>query len=112
MGRKSETARRPARAGEKGFMGAVIQAARAFGYLVYHTHDSRKSEEGFPDLVLCHRKTGRLVFAELKAEGEEPTLAQEDWLAALRRDPASVALVRCWRPSDWHEIERVLKGEE
>lgn len=104
--------RRVARAGEKGFMGTVVEVARAFGYLCYHTHDSRNSAAGFPDLVLCHRKTGRLIFAELKAGDNDPTPAQQDWLAALRRDPASAAVVRVWREEDWPEIERVLKGEE
>ena len=32
----------------------VIQLARALGWDYYHTHDSRRSPGGFPDLVLVH----------------------------------------------------------
>ena len=37
---------------ESDFQRAVIEMARLHGWLVYHTHDSRRSAPGFPDLVL------------------------------------------------------------
>jgi hypothetical protein len=37
---------------EKQFMAQVIQLARLRKWLVYHTHDARRSVAGFPDLVL------------------------------------------------------------
>ena len=52
---------------EKDWQQAVIDYARLRGYLVYHTHDSRRSEPGFPDLI-CLR-AGRLVVMELKSAG-------------------------------------------
>lgn len=86
--------------------------ARQLGYLCYHTHDSRRSEAGFPDLVLVGR---RLIFSELKREGKDPTPAQQDWLNRLdgfERHTGGLVVARCWRPSDWFsgEIEGVLRG--
>jgi hypothetical protein len=49
---------------EKQLQGAVVELAKRLGYLVYHTFDSRRSNPGWPDLVLC--KPPRLIFAELK----------------------------------------------
>lgn len=45
-------------------MQSVVDAARLNGWLVYHTHDSRRSAEGFPDLVML--RLSRMVVAELK----------------------------------------------
>jgi hypothetical protein len=33
---------------EKGFLQAVIDLATLLGWRVYHTHDSRHSQEGWP----------------------------------------------------------------
>ena len=54
---------------EKQFMTAVVEMARMLGWLVYHTHDSRRSEAGFPDIVAVRRE--RVVFIELKTEKGE-----------------------------------------
>ena len=51
---------------EKAFQFAVIQLARLNGWMVYHTHDSRRSEPGWPDLALC--RPPRLVLAKLKSD--------------------------------------------
>jgi hypothetical protein len=88
---------------EKQFMAAVIETAQMLGWLVYHTHDSRHSAAGFPDLVLVR---DRVVFAELKAEKEKISDEQEAWLAALGFAGAEVF---CWRPSDWEVIEEALR---
>lgn len=37
---------------EKDFQQRVINLAESLGYLVYHTHDSRRSQPGFPDQKL------------------------------------------------------------
>lgn len=63
-----------------------------------------RNESGFPDLVLVRRP--RVIFAELKAERGRLLDAQRDWLAALRDCSVESYL---WRPSDWPEIERVLR---
>jgi hypothetical protein len=58
---------------------------------------------GFPDLTLT--RNGRLVFAELKADGGRLRPDQELWLEALRKTCAEVYL---WTPNDWDTIEEVL----
>lgn len=92
---------------EKAFMARVIERAKLHGWRVYHTHDSRRSEKGFPDLVLV--KNGRCVFAELKrSRAESPTAEQVAWLADL----AACGLpAHLWTPEAWDEIEATLKGE-
>ena len=86
--------------------------ASRLGYLCYHTHDSRRSTAGFPDLVMV--SPHRLVFAELKKEKGKATAAQEDWLNRLdviERKSGGLVVARLWRPSDWlsGEIERILR---
>jgi hypothetical protein len=88
---------------ESQFQAAVVEYAERLGWLAYHTHDSRRSNPGFPDLVLARR--GRLIFAELKTEKGRLSTAQVDWLRAI--EDASIE-VYVWRPSLWHEIEGVL----
>ena len=85
---------------------AIIQLAELFGWLVYHTHDSRHSQPGFPDLVLV--RGGRIIFVELKSAKGTVSKDQEEW---LKRLSATKAEVWVWRPADWLSgaIERVLK---
>ena len=94
------------------FMPAVIELAKTCGWRVYHTHDSRRSEEGFPDLVMVRVREGiaRLVFAELKSEKGATTPEQQAWLYELRSVPG-LRQVYLWRPEHWHDgtIEGVLR---
>lgn len=87
----------------------ILLLARHLGFLAYHTHDSRRSEKGFPDLVLV--KEGRLIFAELKRQKGTYGPGQEDWLKAL---DSTCAEVYTWRPLDWFEgrISLILQGAE
>lgn len=90
---------------EKHFQAEVIKLAKRCGWRHYHTHDSRRSAAGFPDLVLVRGQ--RLIFAELKVKPNRPTPAQEEWLADLRRIHGDVVTV-LWYPEQWMEIERTL----
>jgi hypothetical protein len=101
MGVKGET--------EKGFMAVVVQFAKLNGWLVYHTYDSRKSEAGFPDLVMV--RSGVLIFAELKLEGKDTTVDQRHWLKELKSCVVSTEELKVfvWFPSDWPEIQRTLQ---
>ena len=93
---------------EKAFMAAVVRFATQQGWKVYHTHDSRKSTPGYPDLTMA--KAGcPVIFAELKIAGEKPTIEQQAWLDTLRQ--AQHTQVFLWRPSDWPQITEVLSHE-
>jgi hypothetical protein len=87
---------------EDDFTTQVRLLAEALGWIVYHTHDSRKSAPGFPDLVLVRE---RIVFAELKMPGKQATAEQAAWLHTLMRAGAEVYL---WVPEQWEEIGQVL----
>lgn len=91
---------------------SVIELARLTGWRYYHTHDSRRSPHGFPDLILV--RLGRMIVAELKSARGVPTPAQEAWLddlALVQDRSGGVVEVRLWRPADWSsgEIEARLK---
>lgn len=80
---------------------------RELGWLAYHTHNSRRSQKGFPDLVMV--RGSRVVWRELKTMTGKPTPEQRVWLAALAATGADVGL---WRPIDLlnetilHELTR------
>lgn len=93
---------------EKAFQSLVEQAARAAGWMVYHTYNSRRSEPGFPDLTMVHPRDGRLVFAELKTMKGELSEAQKAWTSALEWAGQEVYV---WKPGNWSEIEAVLTGQ-
>lgn len=89
---------------EKWLLAQVRALAKQHNWRVYHTFDSRKSERGFPDLVLC--KPPRLILAELKREGERPTIEQQAWLDALATIPSIASYV--WYPMDLPHIADLL----
>ena len=89
---------------EADFQKTVIELAKLHRWLVYHTHDSRRSAPGFPDLTMV--RDGRIIFAELKVGRNNPTESQLLWISELRRCLDDVYL---WRPCDWREIEEVLR---
>ena len=89
---------------EKQFMAAIVDYAKINGWLCYHTHDSRRSAPGFPDLVLC--KPPRQVVAELKNKKDILSWAQRRRLADLTQ--CSRIDVHVWWPGDWPEIETTL----
>jgi hypothetical protein len=109
---------------------ALEPLAKALGYMVYHTGDSRKSHVGFPDYVLlrAYRAPLRLLVVELKLHPEtqargRPTPAQQEWLVAFGAfgqildglaagDVFPKVQSYCWRPPDWFDgtIERLLRA--
>ena len=96
---------------ETDFQNTVIEVAELHRWLVYHTHDSRRSAPGFPDLTMV--RDGMLIFAELKTEKGELTEDQAQWIAELDnvRLRTGATRVFLWRPCDWREIEEVLRRE-
>ena len=91
---------------EKDLLGHVMELAGVFGWAAYHTHDSRRSPEGYPDAVLL--RDGRQVVAELKVRKRKPTKAQNIWLDAYRQVGAEVYV---WTEDDLQEIADVLGGK-
>jgi hypothetical protein len=90
---------------EKQLQTHIVRAAKLMRWGVYHTFDARRSEAGFPDLVMVRGR--RLIFAELKRENGRTTPAQKAWIEALH----NVAEVYEWRPSNWYagEVDEVLR---
>lgn len=95
---------------EKAFQDNVISLATGFGYiLIYHTHDSRRSQPGFPDLVLVNPRTKRVLFRELKSAKGVISKEQQQWADGLRKAGADHAF---WYPKDWvsERIHNDLRG--
>src|SRR5258706_10722087 len=88
---------------EREWQAQVVQLARTLGWdHIYHTHDSRSSEPGFPDLVLVRE---RVVYLELKTDTGKLSAAQEGWIAALVRARAEVYVCR---PMDLPRLAKIL----
>ena len=75
-----------------------------FGWMCYHTYDSRRSEPGFPDLVLVRDKV--VMFRELKTDKGRLTTAQKNWGDKLTEAGSDYAV---WRPKDIDEIVKELR---
>ena len=84
---------------------AIIGAAHRLGWFVYHTHDSRRSEPGYPDLHLVHEGRGLSLFRELKTQTGKLMPAQIAWQRALT---AAGVDVDVWRPIQW--FDRTIEG--
>jgi hypothetical protein len=96
----------------------VIDLCKLLGLLVYHTHDSRRSEPGFPDLTICGKRN--VLFVELKRQGGKLSKEQKLWGEAVQRVSEMSfpkyrggVLYFVWRPAEWRDgtIEDVLRAE-
>jgi hypothetical protein len=74
---------------------SVRTLCRWYGLSCYHTHDSRRSESGFPDLVIVGK---RVLWRELKSQTGIATSPQLKWLLDLRLAGEDAKI---WRPEDW-----------
>ena len=103
---------------ERPFTNEVIALARDNGWTVFHVHDQSSYEnyrkiatgKGYPDLVLYRFdkvNTVSMLVVELKSELPSRRVGpeQEEWLTAF----GQFIPTRVWRPSDWDEINQVLK---
>ncbi|RPH73807.1 hypothetical protein EHM76_04845, partial [bacterium] len=66
---------------ERAWQEQVLTIARYYGWWTYHTYDARRSEPGFPDLVLI--RPPRLMMVELKTNTGRVTKAQQAVLDLL-----------------------------
>lgn len=80
----------------------VLQLAGMYGWLGYHTHDSRRSAKGFPDWVFVRE---RVLYVELKGDGGRLKLDQMKWVTALRKAGQEVYV---WFPGALGEVQRIL----
>lgn len=103
------------RVAEKVLKAQLMSAAKAYGWLGYHalpamTASGRwltvaEGNPGFPDLVLVHPTSGRMVVAELKSDIGRIRPAQRRWLDAFEKAGAEVYV---WRPGEIADAIKVL----
>jgi hypothetical protein len=95
---------------------------RLYQHPHYHTHDSRRSEGGFPDSVVARPPEAWerpwVLFIELKSEKGAMTAQQRAWGAVLRAAEVASGGALCYRlvrPSTWDRFVELLtagrKGE-
>ncbi len=96
----------------------IIELARDFGWLVGSTKDSRRSEDGEPDLRMVHPVQGRAIVIECKDQRGRYRKArvapksgrllpgQDDWAEAYKQCPGVEYYLS--RPSDWDEMKEIL----
>jgi hypothetical protein len=90
---------------EADFQAQLVKAAKRLGWRVFHDFDSRRSEPGFPDLVLASRTQRRVIFAELKSENGQLSEDQAWWAVTLS---AAGLEYHLWRPANWDLALRTL----
>lgn len=86
---------------EKDFQAQILEIAHLYGWLAYHTYDSKRCAPGYPDLALCHPQ-GDYLLIELKSERGRIRPEQQQWIDALQ---ASGVEVHVYRP---HQIDEVI----
>lgn len=91
----------------------VLTFCHRLGLPAYHTHNSQRSESGFPDITIAGQD--HVWFLEIKGwqpgskRYGQPSLDQTDWLTALNRGASVTA--RLVYPWQWPEIEaELLRG--
>jgi hypothetical protein len=72
----------------------VAELCARLGLAHYHTHDSRRSEPGFPDSVIIG---SGILFRELKSRDGVLKPEQRRWGSRIERAGGDWAV---WRPSD------------
>ena len=98
---------------ERDFLALVRTAAELSGWeLFYHTHLSKRSDSGWPDVVICRTEPKpRIIIAELKFDRPKSpgkaTASQLEWLDPLYKQPHIESFL--WHyPRDIDEIFATL----
>lgn len=76
---------------EREFQEGIVAHAVLHGWRAFHPYDSRRSEPGFPDLILV--RGGECLAWELKSEKGRMRPRQQDWLDELGQVPGIEAAV-------------------
>jgi VRR-NUC domain len=87
---------------EREYQTLVVDWCKWHNLLIYHTYDSRRSQAGFPDLVVVGN---RVIWVELKSAKGRLSHTQNEWLLRLQRAGQEVYL---WRPCDWGAAQHIL----
>lgn len=83
------------------------------GLLYYHTHDSRRSVAGYPDLTIIG--ANGIMLVELKSETGRLSRSQRCWVDAAI---ATKTPVRVWNPRQWRdgtisaELDQLARGSD
>ena len=103
--------------------GAIIELAHMYGWRVahfpsvlitgrnnrpYYATAVSAQGKGFPDLVLV-RKDDRVIFVEVKGDGDRLRPEQEEWLADLRSAGCEAYV---WTPKDLERDEILVTLQE
>ena len=90
---------------EKDFQAQIVELAALAGWrLIYHTHDSRRSNPGFPDLVMM--RPPEIIVLEVKREKGRLTAEQGEWIDGFRACGIEAHVVR---PSEWERLVARLR---
>jgi VRR-NUC domain len=102
---------------EESFQSAVVDMAHLYGWIVAHFRRARTARgwttavgadgKGWPDLFLCHERSGRVLARELKVPPNRVTPEQVVWLRVLNMVGVDA---KVWTTADWTEIEATLSG--
>lgn len=88
---------------ERDWQEQVIHLATLGQWRHFHPYNMRRSDPGWPDLVLV--RPPEILFVELKAQRGRLSQAQKDWIALLE---ACGQEIHVWRPGDVDEVVRRL----
>jgi hypothetical protein len=102
---------------EAEFKNVVISIAKRYGWLIHHDLPAQNSrgkwathvqgDAGFPDLLMVHPVSGKILAVELKAEKGKVSPLQKRWLMAF---DVSETFNSVWKPSDMEYILYTLSN--
>ena len=95
----------------------VISVAKRYGWLIHHDLPAQNNrgrwltniqgDAGFPDLLMVHPVSGKILAVELKSEHGKLSPLQKRWLMAF---DASEVFNSVWKPSDMEYILYTLSN--
>jgi hypothetical protein len=109
LGRPMEAADYHRLVSEAVFTTQVVKLAESYNFKAYHTHDSRRSSPGFPDIVATCGDRKMTVYVELKTETGRIRPEQVEWIRELRRSGQRAFIAR---PRHRDDLERLFRGED
>lgn len=90
---------------EKAWQQQVLELASICRWQHFHVFDSRRSDPGWPDLILA--RAPELLAVELKTDRGRLSTEQTRWLQLLE---ACGVEVHVWRPRDFDQVSERLIG--